>query len=211
MARAADDAAAHPGENILIVCVELCSLSYHPDDASIPTFITNALCGDAAAAAVVRGDDECTGFRLMSTFEYLVPDTLETVRYVLDERGFHFMTEPSILGLVDRLAPDLLKWLEAQYRDRRPVEAHRPDFLLSHTAGPRVMDQIRDALAVDEALLMASRASLRERGNISSATVLDVLRRTFDNPPAAGAEGLALALAPGFSAIAVRGRWHEHR
>jgi len=41
--------------------------------------------------------------------------------------------------------------------------------------------------------------SMRDNGNISSASVLDVLSRTLSEPPAAGSIGLMLAMGPGFS------------
>jgi alkylresorcinol/alkylpyrone synthase len=40
---------------------------------------------------------------------------------------------------------------------------------------------------------------MREHGNISSASVLDVLRRTIAEPPAPGTLGVMLAMGPGFS------------
>ena len=40
---------------------------------------------------------------------------------------------------------------------------------------------------------------MRENGNMSSVSVLDVLRRTVAEPPSAGAFGVMLAMGPGFS------------
>jgi alkylresorcinol/alkylpyrone synthase len=40
---------------------------------------------------------------------------------------------------------------------------------------------------------------MREHGNISSASVLDVLGRTLATHPAAGEFGVMLAMGPGFS------------
>jgi alkylresorcinol/alkylpyrone synthase len=41
--------------------------------------------------------------------------------------------------------------------------------------------------------------SMREHGNMSSASVLDVLRRTIAEPPPEGSLGVMLAMGPGFS------------
>jgi alkylresorcinol/alkylpyrone synthase len=40
---------------------------------------------------------------------------------------------------------------------------------------------------------------MRENGNISSAAVLDVLRRTMADPPPPGSLAVMLAMGPGFS------------
>jgi len=68
-----------------------------------------------------------------------------------------------------------------------------------HPGGPKVLDSIEDALVLPPEALEYSRNSMRDNGNISSASVLDVLRRTVAEPPAAGAFGMLLAMGPGFS------------
>jgi predicted naringenin-chalcone synthase len=57
----------------------------------------------------------------------------------------------------------------------------------------------QNAIGLAPEALTHSRNSMRDNGNISSASVLDVLRRTFAEPPADGALGVMLAMGPGFS------------
>lgn len=57
----------------------------------------------------------------------------------------------------------------------------------------------RGAIGLPPEALVHSRNSMRENGNISSASVLDVLRRTVAEPPAEGAFGVMLAMGSGFS------------
>ena len=54
---------------------------------------------------------------------------------------------------------------------------------------------------------MHSRNSMRENGNMSSASVLDVLRRTAAESPPEGAFGVMLAMGPGFSFELLLLRW----
>ncbi len=68
-----------------------------------------------------------------------------------------------------------------------------------HPGGPKVLDSIEGALGLSPEALVHSRNSMRDNGNISSASVLDVLRRTVAEPPAEGAFGVMLAMGPGFS------------
>ncbi len=70
---------------------------------------------------------------------------------------------------------------------------------ICHPGGPKVLDSIENALGLSPAALTHSRSSMRDNGNISSASVLDVLRRTVAQPPAAGDFGVMLAMGPGFS------------
>jgi alkylresorcinol/alkylpyrone synthase len=70
---------------------------------------------------------------------------------------------------------------------------------ICHPGGPKVMDAIENAIGLPPVALTHSRQSMREHGNVSSVSVLDVLGRTIARPPAAGELGVMLAMGPGFS------------
>ena len=86
LAQAADFLRAYPYRfedgrptNVLVIAVELCSLSYQPERTSISDFISVGLFGDGAAAAVVRGDDREPGVRLIANRQHLVPDSTQVI------------------------------------------------------------------------------------------------------------------------------------
>ncbi len=198
----------HPDEHVLVCCVELCSLNEQSIDLDASSFVSRGLFGDGAAAAVVRGDDRGSGLRLLATSQYLVPDTLGDMRYDLDEQGNHFRTKREVVPGLRRGFPVIHAFLE-----RSGYRASDLEFLVSHTGGPRVMDAVVEALGVPEGLIAASRESLREAGNLSSATVLDVLKRTFADRyrPAAGMLGLMLGFGPGSTIEMLLGQWQEEQ
>jgi alkylresorcinol/alkylpyrone synthase len=68
-----------------------------------------------------------------------------------------------------------------------------------HPGGPKVLDAIENAIGLPPEALAHSRNSMRDNGNMSSASVLDVLRRTVAEPPSDGALAVMLAMGPGFS------------
>ena len=70
---------------------------------------------------------------------------------------------------------------------------------ICHPGGPRVIDAIGNAIGMPSEALNHSWDSMREHGNISSASVLDVLGRTLAAPPSRGSLGVMLAMGPGFS------------
>ncbi|HLI91677.1 MAG TPA: 3-oxoacyl-[acyl-carrier-protein] synthase III C-terminal domain-containing protein, partial [Ktedonobacteraceae bacterium] len=129
-------------------------------------------------------------------------------RYDLDEQGNHFRTKREVVPGLRRGFPVIHAFLE-----RSGYRASDLEFLVSHTGGPRVMDAVVEALGVPEGLIAASRESLREAGNLSSATVLDVLKRTFADRyrPAAGMLGLMLGFGPGSTIEMLLGQWQEEQ
>ncbi|MDT5016453.1 MAG: alkylresorcinol/alkylpyrone synthase, partial [Mycobacterium sp.] len=67
---------------------------------------------------------------------------------------------------------------------------------------------INTALDLDDDALELSWRSLSEIGNISSASVLHILRDARSKPPPTGTPGLLMAMGPGFCAELVLLRWH---
>jgi alkylresorcinol/alkylpyrone synthase len=79
---------------------------------------------------------------------------------------------------------------------------------IAHTGGPKVLEAFRAGLGLPEAALARSWASLREVGNLSSASVLFVLGDHLDAAEARpGDLGLLAAMGPGFAAELVLLRW----
>src|SRR6266542_1688425 len=192
LAQAHDFLRAHPHRledgrptNVLVIAVELCSLSYQPEETSISDFISAGLFGDGAAAAVVRGDDAAPGVRLVANHQHLVPDSTQVIAGTTSERGFHFATNPRVRATVPRVIPVVER------------------FLGQHGVKP-------DGLDLRAERLDLSWQSLREVGNVSSVVVFDVLRRTFDQRrPPEGATGLILAFGPGFTTEMLLCTWNE--
>jgi predicted naringenin-chalcone synthase len=72
-----------------------------------------------------------------------------------------------------------------------------------HPGGPRILDVCADRLGLDEERMHASRATLAEHGNCSSATILLVLDRLVrDHDLRRGDHVVALAFGPGLTLYA---------
>jgi 1,3,6,8-tetrahydroxynaphthalene synthase len=212
LAQAADFLRAHPSRledarpcNVLVIAVELCSLSYQPERTSISDFISVGLFGDGAAAAVVRGDDREPGVRLVANRQHLVPDSTQVIAGTTGEWGFHFATNPKVRSTVPRVIPVVECFLEQHGTKPGDLE-----FVICHTGGPAVLRAVAEGLDLDPELLELSWDSLREVGNVSSVVVLDVLRRTFERRhPRQDATGLILAFGPGFTTEMLLCSWNE--
>lgn len=194
-----------PDATVLVCAVELCSLNEQPADTALSSFVTRGLFGDGACAVVLKVQSSQQGFRILAASQYLVPETIEHMRYDNDELGNHFATHPHIVRGLKRGFPAIQTFLE-----RHGYSAKDLGFLVCHTGGPRVMDAVVEELGLPEAGIALSRESLRAYGNLSSASVLDVLRRTFEtNRPRDGMLGLLLGFGPGSTIEMLLGQWQE--
>ncbi|WP_442504248.1 type III polyketide synthase [Marinivivus vitaminiproducens] len=192
LARAAQIARARPGAVVLLLAVELCSLTLRPGDRSKANLVACALFGDGAAAAVLATGPG--GVAVVASGEHRWPDSLRIMGWDVEDDG---------LGVVFALAiPTLVRtqlgrvadvFLERQGRARSDIDA-----FVCHPGGAKVLSALEEALALDASALDDARAVLRDHGNMSSVTVLFVLRRRLDRGPFRRA--LLSALGPGFTA-----------
>ena len=72
-----------------------------------------------------------------------------------------------------------------------------------HPGGRSVLDAVVHGFGLPDRALDVSRAVLRDHGNMSSATVMFVLRRMME-AARPGERGCALAFGPGLSAESMR-------
>lgn len=200
--QALDFCLAHPGANVLIVSCELCSLCYQPDDDGIGSLLSDGLFGDAAAAAVVRGEGG-TGMALERGASYLIPNTEEWISYAVKATGFHFQLDRRVPHTMEPLAPVLRDLATDHGWDVRNL-----DFYIVHAGGPRILSDLSRFLDVDLKMFRHSSATLTEYGNIASAVVFDALRRLFEEDTVTPqATGLIAGFGPGITAEMAVGTW----
>lgn len=203
IARAADYVRAFPRETAVVVSTELCSLTIQRGDASMANVIASGLFGDGAAAAVVRGADaSATGPRILATRSIFYPDTERVMGWDVTDAGFRVVLSADVPEIAAGLRPDVDKFLAEQ-----GVSLEEIGVFVCHPGGPKVLEAIERSLALPADALARSWRHLRAVGNLSSASVLFVLRDALDESPAAGTLGLILAMGPGFCSELVLLRW----
>ena len=202
MARVHDYLRGYRGHVAVLLSVELCSLTLQRDDASIPALIGLCLFGDGAAAVVATGADRApayptapSGPAVLATRSRLLPDTVDVMGWNVISSGFQLVMSRD----VPKMADDHLRGEVDRFLADHGLTTADISTWICHPGGPKVIDSIRHAIGLSPTALAHSTNSMREHGNISSASVLDVLRRTITEPPAAGALGVMLAMGPGFS------------
>ncbi|GAA5060919.1 alkylresorcinol/alkylpyrone synthase [Thermocatellispora tengchongensis] len=211
LARTHDYLTGHPGEVAVLVCVELCSLTLQRDDTSPANLVASSLFGDGAAAVVGLGDRReaespgpVAGPRVTATRSRLYPDTARLMGWEAGGHGLRIVLAADLVDTVEKhLADDVERFLAR--------EGLTPDDIATwvcHPGGPKVIDAVAGLFGLPGDALGHTWRSLRELGNMSSASVLNVLERTMAGPrPEPGEPGLLLALGPGFSAELVLLRW----
>jgi alkylresorcinol/alkylpyrone synthase len=209
VARMHDYLRGAPDDVAALVSVELCSLTYPALEPTMASLVGSALFGDGAAAVVAVGDrrglqDGMTGPDVLATRSRMYPDSLGTMGWDVGASGFQLVLSPDVPDLIERhLADDVTGFLAEHGLTINDIGSW-----LSHPGGPKVLEAIGAALGLDDAALELSWRSLSEVGNLSSASVLHILRDARAKPPPSGTPGLLMAMGPGLSAELVLLRWH---
>lgn len=208
ISRAADWVKGHPEGVAVLLSVELCSLTLQRQDVSIPNLIASGLFGDGAAAVVVTGTDRepaaPPGPRVVATRAVFYPDTEEVMGWDVSESGFRIVLSADVPKVAEESLPgDVDRFLAEQGLTRDDVSSW-----VCHTGGPKVLEAIERGLELPDGALDLSWKSLREVGNLSSTSVLLVLRDTLENQrPEPGSLGMLLAMGPGFCSELVLLEW----
>ncbi|MCS7266602.1 MAG: type III polyketide synthase [Geminicoccaceae bacterium] len=192
LARAADFARARPGSRVLLLVVELCSLTLRLSDASLANLVACALFGDGAAVAILSSAG--TGPRIGPTGEHRFRGTLEVMGWRVEDDGLGVLFAPTVPEIArSRLGGALAAFLERQ--GLAPADVDR---WLCHPGGAKVLSALEEVLPAPAKGLEHARAVLAEFGNMSAPTVLFVLDRALAEPD--WKRALLLALGPGFTA-----------
>ncbi|MGD9514127.1 type III polyketide synthase [Mycolicibacterium sp.] len=208
IARMHDYLRGAPDHIAALVSVELCSLTYPAVEPTMASLVGSALFGDGAAAVIAVGAERAetigaTGPEVLDTRSRMYPDSLDTMGWRVGASGFQLILSPNLPELIERyLADDMAGFLGEHDLQIGDIAAW-----VSHPGGPKVMEAISETLGLpDDALDLAWR-SLAEVGNLSSSSVLHVLRDTRAKKPPAGTPGLLMAMGPGFCSELVLLRW----
>jgi alkylresorcinol/alkylpyrone synthase len=192
-----------------LVSVELCSMTYPGYKPSLAGLVGSALFADGAGAVVAVGERRAEqlgvdGPQILDSRSHLYPDSLRTMGYDVGAAGFELVLSKDVAGVVERyLYEDVTGFLAAHGLSKTDIGAW-----VSHPGGPKVIDAINASLNLPPQALELTWRSLGEIGNLSSASVLHVLRDTIAKPPPSESPGLMIAMGPGFCSELVLLRWH---
>lgn len=192
-------ARANEGSRVLVVAVELCSLHLQPG-AGLESTLAMAQFSDGAAAAIVstEGQGLVIGESLSATLE----DSGELITWTIGNTGFLMGLSGEVPSRLSHALADPA--LSARIRDG--TDAGSSGAWAVHPGGKSILDAVERALALPKSALDDSREVLRTCGNMSSATILFVLKRIAEQKPPSG---VALAFGPGLAMEGFRYGWTE--
>jgi len=213
LSRAFEYCLAYPSAKVLVLSVELCSLTFQRNDQSKSNLIGTSLFADGAACALVCGDEAIdqsisskrTLPKIFDVQSTLMPDSLDVMGWDIKNQGLYVIFSRDIPTIVENwLKPNVSSFLE-----KNNLEIHKLSHFIAHPGGKKVLEAYETSLGISAAMNSISLDVLKEYGNMSSATILYVLKRYMEKEFSNGEIGLGAALGPGFSSELLLMRWEE--
>lgn len=210
LSRAFEYCRAFPQAKVLILAIEFCSLTFQRNDRSKSNLIGTSLFADGVACALMVGDqvnrnewqNVLSVPSIIATQSMTLRNSLDVMGWKVKNDGLYVVFSKDIPTIIEKeLGPAVTHFLNEVNQQMGDI-AH----FIAHPGGKKVLDAYERALAISSAQTQLSADVLREFGNMSSVTILYVLKR-FMEKGREGEVGLATALGPGFSSELLLLRW----
>lgn len=189
---------ANPEAVVLVMCLELCSLHLQID-GSEDTILANSLFADGVGAALVSARPPEPGrnsYRIDDFDSALIPEGREAMAWTIGDLGFDIALSSYVPKIIGAGIADLLQPLLA----RHGLQAGDVRHWAVHPGGKTIIDKVAQSLELSAEQVRPSREVLRKFGNMSSATILFVLKEILAQPPAEENETVcAMAFGPGLT------------
>ena len=209
LSRAFEYCKAFPKSKVIVLSVELCSLTFQKNDTSKSNLVGTSLFADGVACAVVCGDEVDYSFvkkavpNIFDTQSTLKKDSEDVMGWNIKNEGLYVVFSRDIPSLITNwLKPNVEHFLQ-----KHEISATDLDLFIAHPGGKKVLEAYVNSLGIESDKLSTSRKILSQFGNMSSATILYVLKEIMEGSAKKGDIGLGMALGPGFSSELVLMKW----
>ncbi|MCA0990836.1 type III polyketide synthase [Pseudalkalibacillus hwajinpoensis] len=211
IARASEYCLAHPEQAVLVINVELCSLTFQHGDYSKSNLIGTALFADGTSSVLMIGEKSPIKKRsnmsslpkVVATRSTLMKNSEDVMGWEVSNEGLHVVFSKSIPSIVASwLEPNVLQFLSSEKKTTEEI-----NYFIAHPGGTKVLTAYEEALGFSRDMTSVSREVLRNYGNMSSVTVVYVLDQILRNGCKEEDIGLMAALGPGFCSELLLLKW----
>jgi len=184
---------ANPSARVLIVCVELCSIHLQKK-VDADNLLANALFGDGCAAVIMEASPE--GDCALEPINFhcdLLSSGKNDMAWDIGDFGF----EMRLSAYVPEVIRSGIKKLTSGLLKKMDLTLEQIDYFAIHPGGKKILKAIEEELGISTDENRFSYEVLSNYGNMSSPTVLFVLRKIWDQLVAKDRNEIILSFAFG--------------
>jgi predicted naringenin-chalcone synthase len=180
----------------LLVSVELCSLHLQTEPTR-DNILANMIFADGCAAALFNSPSAVSnGLQLLFTSSYLFKDSAEYMGWKIGNTGFEMVLSSELPKIILNSAAPALKDILLQHQ----LSPEQITHWALHPGGRAILDSLQNGMNISDDKMIPSRTVLKNYGNLSSASILFVLKELMKNTPLKNDELVcAVAFGPGLT------------
>jgi len=165
-----------PKSKVLIVCVELCTIHFQKN-YSDDYILSTSLFGDGCAVVLVESDDSAMniykGLKIKEFNSLIIHKGRNEMAWQITEKGFIMNLTSYVSELINGSLEEFLTNISLNKKD--------VNYWAIHPGGKKILDDFSETLGLEKSVLKQSYDVLKKYGNMSSATVLFVLKKVIED------------------------------
>ncbi|MEM8969233.1 MAG: type III polyketide synthase [Bacteroidota bacterium] len=197
---------ADANANVLMICTELCTLHFQKGKDE-DNLLANALFADGSSSALISSQkfDNAIQFSLEQFHCDLVPEASQEMAWQIGNHGFEMKLSSYVPEAIKQgiyqLTQQLMQQLSWSVDEVDLQVQEKPDLYAIHPGGKRILQVIEQALSIEKDDNRYAYQILQQYGNMSSATILFVLKALQQDLTVADNDKsvLGLAFGPGLT------------
>lgn len=184
-----------PDARVMIICLELCSIHLQNSETT-DNLISASVFGDGASGTLLSSEPAQNGYRLEQFATSIAEESEKDMAWTIGDTGFDMVLSTYVPDIIESNLREALKPLFHSYNtDLSDIQNWA-----IHPGGRAILDKIEKSYDLQSGQLQSSRQVLSEYGNMSSATILFVLKHLLENDVRESNElTLAMAFGPGLT------------
>lgn len=187
---------SNPDATVLIICLELCTLHLQNSQKTDHLISASVFADGAAGVLVSARKPSKTAYKLDQFATAIAEDSESDMAWTIGDTGFDMVLSSYVPQIIQSNLEQSVQPLFNSYNISRDDIRH----WAIHPGGRAILDKIEQSLKLNPTQLTSSRQVLADFGNMSSATILFVLKHLLDKPLETTEETvLAMAFGPGLT------------
>ncbi len=194
---------ANPNKRAAVIAVEAPTATFQLEDYSMTNMVSAAIFGDGCACVTLSSHPDDKGVKILGHEMYHFPDATRMMGFDLVNSGLQMVLDKQVPETISAHFPKIIY----PFLEKHDLEIKDIDHLVFHPGGKKIVQTVEDLFADLGKNVNETKEVLRKYGNMSSATVLFVLKAFMDKGCEEGSKGLMLSFGPGFTAQRILIEW----
>jgi len=194
---------AHPNKKAAVITFESPTATFQWDDHSMANIVSAAIFGDGAACALLSSCVEDIGPEIVAESMYHFYNQEHMMGFKLVNSGLKMVLDVEVPETISDHFPHFIH----PFLEENQCKIEDLNHLIFHPGGKKIVNTVEEIFLKLGKNIHYTKEVLRSYGNMSSATVLFVLKKTMEQEIKTGEKGLMLSFGPGFTAQRILLSW----